>query len=222
MVMEQGPCTYQDDGIYTVTVRVTDSDTGLGIDTVAVTVNNLAPSIGSISSVNPVLPGVQINVSSSFSDAGVLDSHTATWDWGDSNSSTGVVSETNGSGIVTGSHTYSSPGVYTATLTVDDGTDSNSQTFSVIILTPSEAINNLVDLVETFNLQQGINNSLDAKLDAALNALDDVNENNDQAAINSLYAFINSVEAQRGNQITNSQADQLVAAAQAIIVYLSS
>lgn len=88
--------------------------------------------------------------------------------------------------------------------------------------TATEMINDLVNLVETFNLQQGINNSLDSKLEAALNALDDVNENNDQAAINSLQSFINSVEAQRGNQITNTQADQLIAAANEIISSLSN
>ena len=74
-----------------------------------------------------------------------------------------------------------------------------------------------MDQVETFNLQQGIENSLDAKLDSALNALSDVNQNNNQAAINSLQAFINAVNAQRGSKITNEQADALVAVAQAII-----
>jgi len=88
-------------------------------------------------------------------------------------------------------------------------------------LTPSQEVEALIDLTETFNLQQGIENSLDSKLDAALNALSDVNVNNDQAAINSLQAFINYVEAQRGNKITNEQADTLVANAQTIIYNLS-
>lgn len=83
--------------------------------------------------------------------------------------------------------------------------------------TPVEAVEELVDTVEVFNLQQGIQNSLDAKLDAALNTLGDLNENNDAAAINSLQAFINAVEAQRGNQITNEQADELVSMTQDII-----
>lgn len=88
-------------------------------------------------------------------------------------------------------------------------------------LTPAQEVEALVDLVETFNLQQGIANSLDAKLGAALNALNDVNANNNQAAINSLQAFISSVEAQRGVKITNEQADTLIAEAQAIIDSLS-
>ena len=51
--------------------------------------------------------------------------------------------------------------------------------------TPVEMVQNLVGLVEDFNFQQGISNSLDVKLDNALNSLNDLNENNNQAAINS-------------------------------------
>jgi len=58
--------------------------------------------------------------------------------------------------------------------------------------------------------------SLDAKLDAALNALNDVNENNDVAAINSMRAFINAVEAQRGKKISEEDADTLIADAELI------
>jgi hypothetical protein len=85
---------------------------------------------------------------------------------------------------------------------------------------PALAILDLIDTVEALNLQQGIDNGLDAKLDAAFNALDDVNNNNDVAAINSLNAFINAVEAQRGNKITDEQADILIADATDIIYLL--
>jgi hypothetical protein len=71
------------------------------------------------------------------------------------------------------------------------------------------------------NLQSGIENSLDAKLDAALKAIDDLNANNDVAAINTLSAFINAIEAQRGNKIPIGDADALIAAAQLIIDLLT-
>jgi hypothetical protein len=87
---------------------------------------------------------------------------------------------------------------------------------------PAQLIQDLIDTVTGMNLQQGIDNSLDAKLDAALGALDDVNQNNDAAAINTLQAFINAVEAQRDSKITSAQADILVADAQAIIDLLSA
>ncbi|MCP4263056.1 MAG: hypothetical protein GY774_36920 [Planctomycetes bacterium] len=86
--------------------------------------------------------------------------------------------------------------------------------------TPQDEIVELIFTVAEMNLHQGIENSLDAKLDTAFNALDDMNENNDGAAINSLNAFINAVEAQRGNKITNEQANILVADANAIITLL--
>ena len=75
----------------------------------------------------------------------------------------------------------------------------------------------LIDKVVVMNLQQGIENSLDSKLDAVSKALDDVNENNDIAAINALQAFINALEAQRGNKISEADADALIADAQQII-----
>ena len=87
--------------------------------------------------------------------------------------------------------------------------------------TPQEAIEDLILLTEDMNLQNGINNSLDAKLDAVLKALEDANENNDVAAINALNAFINAVEAQRGNKISEADADILIAAALDIISMLN-
>jgi hypothetical protein len=86
--------------------------------------------------------------------------------------------------------------------------------------TPAEAIQDLVELVAAINLKQGIANSLDSKLDAAFQAVDDLNQNNDVAAINSLQAFINSVEAQRGVSLTDTDADILIAAARQIIALL--
>jgi hypothetical protein len=88
--------------------------------------------------------------------------------------------------------------------------------------TVEELLEDLVQAVADLNLQAGITNALDAKLDAARNALDDVNENNDIAAMNSLHALINNVEAQRGNKLTDEQGDMLIAAALAIIAAIQS
>jgi hypothetical protein len=86
---------------------------------------------------------------------------------------------------------------------------------------PFAVTQELIADVVSLNLQQGIENSLDAKLETVAKVLDDINENNDVAAVNALQAFINAVEAQRGNKITEEQADLLVAAAQAIITLLT-
>jgi hypothetical protein len=62
---------------------------------------------------------------------------------------------------------------------------------------------------------------LDAKLVAALQTLEDVNENNDKVAINTLEAFINAVEAQSDSKIPKANADALITKAQQIIYCLS-
>ena len=90
------------------------------------------------------------------------------------------------------------------------------------ILTPVEAIQQLIADVVALNIQQGISNSLDSKLKAVLQALDDVNENNNEAALNALNAFINAVEAQQGINITQQDGDALIADSLAIIALLGS
>jgi hypothetical protein len=61
----------------------------------------------------------------------------------------------------------------------------------------TDLLDDLVQRVISLNLQNGISDSLDAKLASALNAIDDGNERNDGAAQNAIYAFMNAVEAQR-------------------------
>ena len=81
---------------------------------------------------------------------------------------------------------------------------------------PVDLINALIDLVESFNIKQGIENSLDAKLENALRALDAAQNGDTTTACNSINAFINEVNAQSGKALTVAQANQLIAAAQQI------
>jgi sugar lactone lactonase YvrE len=98
--------------------------------------------------------------------------------------------------------------------------DTENNRVRKVTFDPATLITNLISTVTDLNLQQGIENGLDAKLEAARQALDDLNENNDVAAINALEAFVSFVEAQRGDKIPESDADALIAAAQAIIEIL--
>ena len=91
-----------------------------------------------------------------------------------------------------------------------------------VVEDPVQLLESLAQDVIDLNLHSGIENSLDAKLDAALKAIEDLNQNNDVAAINALEAFINAVEAQRGNKIPEADADDLIAAAQQIIDLLTT
>ncbi len=82
-------------------------------------------------------------------------------------------------------------------------------------------LENFISTVESSDLEEGITTSLTAKLEAALTNLNDGEEPNDGAAINQLGAFINEVEAQRGQKIPENMAATLIAQAQAIIDLLS-
>ena len=104
-----------------VSVMVTNTD---GLATVAqtsVTVENVPPTVGTLSlPPGPKLIGSTIAASAPFGDPGVVDTHTALWSWGDGSTSSGIISESQGSGCVAGSHAYGKPGLYTVSLTVTD------------------------------------------------------------------------------------------------------
>jgi Leucine-rich repeat (LRR) protein len=116
-----GTHAYVEDGWYTVTVTVTDDSGDSGVDTTTVDVANAAPVVGVITApVDPVQLGLTVTASAGITDPGVLDTHVATWAWGDGTSTSGTVTESGGAGTVTGSHLYAMAGVYAVTLTVTD------------------------------------------------------------------------------------------------------
>ena len=82
-------------------------------------------------------------------------------------------------------------------------------------------VTSLLDEVMALDLEPSVESALVVKLNAASQVLDDGNESNDVAACNVLNAFINSVEAQRGKKISESDADQLIDSALEIIFKLS-
>lgn len=130
---------YADDGVYTVGIVVQDeaeSDSG----TLNVTVQNAPPTVDAGPD-RTVDEGESVSLApSTFGDPGTADSHTATINWGDGSVDDGDVSESpfgppgsvdGANGTVNGSHTFSRAGTYTVTVTVDDGSDSMSDSFEV-------------------------------------------------------------------------------------------
>jgi hypothetical protein len=121
---------------YTVAVQVTDTGGLTATDEATVNVLNVAPSVGPITApMDPAQVNTAINTSANFTDPGIPDIHTAVWDWGDNSTSAGVVNETNGSGSTTGSHSYTTPGVYTIKVTVtDDDGDSGESIYQYVVV----------------------------------------------------------------------------------------
>ncbi|MFC1953606.1 PKD domain-containing protein [Chloroflexota bacterium] len=213
---------YIDDGVYQVTLTVTDDDLGVGSDVLMVTVSNLPPEVnaGPDQAVNL---GDTASVEAEFTDPGILDVHTATIYWGDGDSETKTPTEPNGGpGSVIASHVYSWPGIYEVTVEVSDSESMDSDALTVEVLPIAEImIETLSDDIDTMDLSAAIENSLNASLDNAVKLLNDANQKNDVAAINVLEAFINKIEAQRGKKIPDEVADALIAKAQDIITALS-
>jgi hypothetical protein len=127
---------YCDNGIYTVVVTAYVGEDVWGSDSAIVTVMNVPPTIESLSGppTDPLPLGTAIVLNGAFSDPGCLDTHTASIDWGDGETTTSNLPI--GTYLVSSSHTYSSAGVYLITLTITDkdgGSDSMTLQYYVVI-----------------------------------------------------------------------------------------
>ena len=71
----------------------------------------------------------------------------------------------------------------------------------------TDQLNDLIALVQSFNLHDGTEASLISKLQDALDA---VNASDTATACDSLTAFINASQAQSGKKLTANQVNQLV------------
>jgi hypothetical protein len=81
------------------------------------------------------------------------------------------------------------------------------------------ALARLIGRVEHANLSGGIENSLTSKLDSAIGL---VGRGNTTGATGKVGAFIDQVEASRGKQIDDTDADAWIAAAETILDMLTS
>ena len=77
-----------------------------------------------------------------------------------------------------------------------------------------DSIEKLPDIIRTFDLHKGIENSLVSKVE---NAIKSLKKENTKAAVNQLQALINELEAQRGKKIPDNVAEMLIQYTKAII-----
>ncbi len=104
--------TFADDGIYHLTLTVTDNDGGVTTQTTTVTVDNVAPTITALTIPTDIRTGTPTLFQATATDIGTNDTLTYSWNFGD------------GTDPVIGdniNHTFINPGTYQITLTVTDG-----------------------------------------------------------------------------------------------------
>ncbi|UCE38629.1 MAG: PKD domain-containing protein [Thermoplasmata archaeon] len=129
---EKPTWTWDDEGTYTVRLKVDDGE-DWDSTTSTVYVNNVAAVVDAGLD-QTTYEGTTISILASFSDDGVLDTHTASINWGDGTETSGSVSESNGVGTVSGDHVYGDNGIYTVTVTVlDNDGDSGYDTLTVTV-----------------------------------------------------------------------------------------
>jgi PKD repeat protein len=118
--------------------------------------NDTDTSFAVISNADPIVEagdnqtvdeGETVYFHGNFTDPGWLDTHNATWDWGDgSPKEPGILGESNekpaAGGNISGSHTYCDNGTYTVTLNVTD--DDGGWDTDILTIT----VNNVLPIVE--------------------------------------------------------------------------
>jgi PKD repeat protein len=208
-----------DEGTFVVTLKATD-DGGMSASTsVIVTGMNVRPAdrISGVTTSAPLVitPQEVLGFSGDFTDPGVLDSHTARWNFGDglgSSSSFGP----SGSATSSASHAYTAAGTYQVSLTVtdDDGGTAMSTT-TVVVLSPEQALTTIRSYVQGIStLNSGQKNSLIAKLNAASAA---ASRGDATASHNLMSAFLNEVRADvQTGKISSSQETTLTGAIHAV------
>jgi hypothetical protein len=133
--------TWYDDYYGIETVNVWDDHNNWDDDTTPVTILNADPVIESVSGpTDPLMINTNVQLTATFSDPGIYDTHIAAIDWGDGIITYGTIVEGWGCGTATDSHTYSAPGVYGVEITIidkDGGYDMDIFQY-VVIYDPSE------------------------------------------------------------------------------------
>jgi len=141
--------TYADDGIYIVTLTVTDDDGAIGVATATIQVFNRIPIASFTESAETVYTSetITFNASLSYDPDGYIVSYF--WDFGDGTNTSGIIVE----------HAYADDGIYTVTLTITDNdgaTDTTTETKTVLNRPPVASFTEsaetvLIDEVIRFN-----------------------------------------------------------------------
>ncbi|MEO8391811.1 MAG: Ig-like domain-containing protein [Chloroflexota bacterium] len=123
------------------------------------------------------------------------------------------------SGLTPGEHTLYAYYFGTSQFSFSAATLTQVAAFATTI---QQDIRSLIDTIHNMNIQPGVLSSLDAKLQAALGAVNAPQSIDTRTAINTLNAFIHEVQAQQGKTMTDADANTLIGLANNVIGRLSS
>lgn len=118
-------------GTYTVTLTVVDSQGGIGQDELLVTIENIAPGLSVIPDLEAI-PGEIFTITGEITDPGWLDPHTLSVEWG--LGLTETLDLPAGQGSFQLVHMYPTPGEFTVRVTVmDESGSAGLQEFKVLL-----------------------------------------------------------------------------------------
>jgi PKD repeat protein len=211
--------TYAQDGIYTVTVTVTDND-GLTDNIAALAaVANVAPVIAPFAGAT-LLPAETYTASGSFTDPGA-DPWTATVDYGDGSGPTPLALSGRS---FTLAHVYSTAGVFTVTVSVSDDHVTTTATQTVTVTSQAQAIRDVIAQVDALAESGAIRRNLAIVLDAQLDVAAQLLEAHVPAAAAAvLNAVIRELEVfTRVGQISATDAQTLRTAISRIVTSINA
>jgi PKD repeat protein len=190
--------TWGDDDTGTVKLRVTDNDGLSDTDTASITVSNVAPTAFFYveQPEDFILPYHSLTFNGTFIDAGWLDTHTATWDFGDGTIISGTLTPI---GTTTAEHAYAEPGTYTVTLTVtDDDGGVGDYEEEVTVRSAEEAAGIIIDQLEVCivprEAPEGVSQKIESAIDKLEQAIDFLDQGKYCDAIGKLDGMITQME----------------------------
>ena len=205
---------YADNSEYTVRLDVQDNEglwSGFPPATLTVVVNNVAPVLVLDPVPEFILPSVAVEFGGVFSDAGILDTHTAAWSFGNGATIDESLVENGGAGTLAATHVYDESGLFTLTVTVTDKDGGMvSESVVVEVFSPAAAADEMGEIVAAL---EDPPESLVSQLEGASEIL----EGNPTAGVNKMNSIKKSINAQRGKKLTEEEANELLALADVVI-----